>query len=177
MSDFAARFTDLILADEYNILAVKELDELWNKMKESRCVELLAFALMGNHFHIAVHALKDSGIATYLQRVQNAYTKYFNIKHDRTGHLFQGPYKVVHQPDDERLMMLTAYIHHNPNEVLDSRAEVEAFKWSSYQDYHNNNRWGELLKPEIVLEQFSNPAEYLEFVNDGNVKSTPSVDK
>ncbi|MBI4114925.1 MAG: transposase, partial [Candidatus Niyogibacteria bacterium] len=47
---------------------------------ENRYVELINFALMPNHFHLTVQELKENGIARYMQRVLNGYTKYFNTK-------------------------------------------------------------------------------------------------
>ena len=52
-----------------------------------------------------------------MQRILNAYTKYFNAKYKKTGHLFQGPFKAVHIERNEQLLHLSAYIHRNPREI------------------------------------------------------------
>src|SRR3989344_3485380 len=49
-------------------------------------VELLGFALMPNHFHLILGEKTEGGIARYMQKVLNAYTKYFNTRYDRSGH-------------------------------------------------------------------------------------------
>ena|SRR3990167_1706720 len=61
-----------------------------------RQVELAAFSLMSNHFHLVVKELVDGGVSKYLQKMLNAYTKYFNTKYKKSGHLFQGPFRAVH---------------------------------------------------------------------------------
>ncbi len=58
-------------------------------------IDILCFSLMPNHFHLAVRQLVDNGIAKFMQRVGNSYTKYFNIKHNRKGSLFMSRYKAV----------------------------------------------------------------------------------
>ena len=46
----------------------------------------------------------------------------------------------------------------------------DIFPWSSYQDYIGENRWGKLLKTEIILEQFKNEEEYKNFVQTSGAK-------
>ena len=86
-------------------------------MITSRYVELVSFAFIPNHFHLIVHEKKENGISQYMQRILNAYTKYFNAKYKKTGHLFQGPFKAVHTESNEQLLHLSAYIHRNPERL------------------------------------------------------------
>ncbi|OGZ28131.1 MAG: hypothetical protein A2835_00380 [Candidatus Niyogibacteria bacterium RIFCSPHIGHO2_01_FULL_45_28] len=135
-----------------------------------RFVELAAFSLMPNHYHLLVRAIEDDGIAKYMQRVLNSFTKYFNTKHKRSGHLFQGPYGAKHVENNKQLLHLSAYIHKNPTELHDwQNAEIK-YPWSSYQDLVVDNRWGSLLFSEIILNQFSNKGEYHNFVRNSGVK-------
>ncbi len=143
-----------------------------DKLIAARFVELNNFALMPNHFHLTVRNLTSDGLSKYMQRVLNAYTKYFNAKYGVSGHLFQGPFQIVAVKDDRQLLHLSAYIHKNPRELKDWRNKEDAYSWSSYQDYIGTNRWGNLLAREIVLGQFANPPEYREFV-----KTSPAKEK
>src|SRR5882672_5852181 len=60
------------------------------RMKESgKLVDVVAFCLMPNHFHLLLKQNQENGIATFVANVTNAYTKYFNTKYQRTGALFQ----------------------------------------------------------------------------------------
>lgn len=141
-----------------------------NDILKNRYVELINFCLMPNHFHITAREIKEGGISKYLQRLQNAYTKYLNIKHEKSGHLFQGSFRSIHIKDNEQLLHLSAYIHRNPREISGYRNKEEEYYWSSYQDYINENRWGEFLKREIILGQFTNQKEYQDFVKTSGTK-------
>ena len=142
-----------------------------SKITLNRSVELVNFSLMPNHFHLTIFEIGGKGIANYMQRVLNSYTKYFNTKYKRTGHLFQGPYQAVHIENNEQLLHLSTYIHKNPQEIkeIGYKGLINYF-WSSYQDYVVKNRWGNLLKPDIVLEQFENSDQYNHFVKTSLAK-------
>jgi len=137
---------------------------------KERFVELTAFALMPNHFHLIVKEAKEGGIGKYMQRVLNSYTKYFNTRYSVSGHLFEGPYKAVHIEDNEQLLHLSAYVHLNPKELSEWHKKEDHFPWSSYQDYIKENRWSKILKAEVILDQFKNRREYKDFIQTSGVK-------
>lgn len=137
---------------------------------ENRYVELVSFVLMPNHFHLIIKELKEGGISQYMQRIQTAFAKYFNTKYKKSGHLFQGPFKIVRIESNEQLLHLSAYIHRNPREIKQWKNREKDYFWSSYQDYIGKNRWGELLKNDIILEQFSNSKDYKKFVDTSGTK-------
>jgi len=137
----------------------------------NRYAELQCFVLMPNHFHLLVHEIKDGGISKYMQRVLNAYTKYFNIKYGVSGHLFQGSYKAVHINNNEQLLYLSTYIHRNPRELTNWKNKEHLYPWSSYQDYIGNNRWGKLLEQDLIRKQFKSTKEYQKF-NDTSMAKT-----
>lgn len=136
---------------------------------KNRAVELVTFTLMPNHFHLSLVGRKERGISEYMRRIQDAYTKYYNTKYKRTGHLFQGPYKAVHIKNNNQLLHLASYIHKNARELSGWENKEHLYPWSSYQDYLQN-RWGELLKPEIILEQFNTSEDYKKFVKTSSAK-------
>lgn len=145
---------------------IKEMD----KFIKDRKVNLVGFTLMPNHFHITTEEVKDNGISDYMQRVQNAYTKYFNTKYHKTGHLFQGPFKAVHINDNRQLLHLSAYIHRNPRELKNWKNKEHQYEWSSYQDYLGTNRWGQLLLSDVITGQFSKSAKYRDFIKKSSTK-------
>ena len=146
-----------------------EEDTVEEIVKE-RYVELVNFAIMPNHFHLTVCELKKGGIAQYMQRILCGYTKYFNTKYQKSGHLFQGPYKAVHIQNNRQLLYLSTYIHRNPREILEWKNREHLYPWSSCQDYTDKNRWGKLLVPELVLNQFSSKGEYSDFLKSSPAK-------
>lgn len=125
------------------------------KITGDRQVELISFCFMPNHFHICLRQIKDGGLSKYMQRLQNAYTKYINTKNDRSGHLFQGPYKAVLIENNTQLLHLSAYIHKNPKEIGFSNKNLSDYFWSSYSDYVVENRWGDFLARNVIIEQFN----------------------
>lgn len=145
-------------------------DKIVENIIENRGIELVNFTLMPNHFHLTVREIKKGGTSRYMQKILNAYTKYFNAKYKNSGHLFQGPFRIVHIKDDKQLLYLSAYIHRNPREIKEWTNKEYLFPYSSYQDYINKNRWGELLKTNIVTEQFSSAEKYESFVETSGAK-------
>lgn len=154
----------------------------WDNDKENiaeqKTVTLVAFALMPNHFHLILREDKENGVATYMQRVQNSYTKYFNIKNETSGHLFQGPYRLTHIKDNEQLLYTSAYIHRNCRELKAWEDQELKYPWSSYTDYFQRNRWHNLLDRKIILDQFASGTDYHQWVKTSGAKdpSTLGVD-
>jgi len=132
------------------------LPELEKEILKNRTVELISFCLMPNHFHLQVLEKTEGGIAKYMQRILTAYTKYFNVRHQKSGHLLQGSYKSVLMENDLQLMHTSAYIHKNPNELTQWKGKYEEFPWSSLQDYLFKNRFGKLLSTDIILGRYKN---------------------
>ena len=137
---------------------------------KKRTVELVAFCIMPNHFHLFVKEVDEGGIAAYMQRVLTAYSKYYNTKYTKSGHVFQGPYRAVHIGDNRQLLHLSAYIHRNPREISKWFRKEEQYPWSSYQDFIGNNRWDDLLVQDIILGQFKNKEKYQHFVKTSPAK-------
>ena len=144
--------------------------EVVSNIISARYVALEAFAFMTNHVHLVVCEKEEQGISRYMQRILNAYAKYFNTKYETVGHLFQGPYRAVHIEDNDQLLYLSTYVHRNPRELLGVAGKEHVYEWSSYQDYLGQNRFGSLLDPSLVLDQFGSPEEYRIFVNSSIAK-------
>ncbi len=147
-------------------------EEIQKTIISRRTVVLVAFCLMPNHFHLIVQELESGGISKYLQRVLNAYSKYANKKYPEkhVGHVFQGPFKGVRQKTDEQLLYLSAYVHRNPKGITKWAEREKEYPWSSFQDFIDLNRWGDLLLRPVVLEQFKNSKEYEHFVDTSTAK-------
>ena len=125
---------------------------------------------MPNHFHFILKETQEGGISKFMQRLADAYTKYFNLRHNRSGHLFGGRFQSVHVDRNEYLNYLSAYIHLNPRELAKWRGKEIEYPWSSFQDFVKENRWGQFLSNPIILEQFENGDEYRNFVEDTPIR-------
>ncbi len=144
--------------------------ETQQKIIKGRFVELTSFCLMPNHFHLMIKEIEENGIAKYMQRVLNSYTKYYNTKYSKSGHLFQGPYKAVHVENNNQLLHLSAYVHRNPRELKDWLKKENLYPWSSYQDLVKKNRFKKLLVTDIINGQFENKKEYEKFIKTSPAK-------
>jgi putative transposase len=78
-----------------------------------KLVEINAYSLLPNHFHLIVEQLVDGGISEFMKRLSGGYTNYFNEKYDRSGSLFQGKFKRVHISSDEQFNYLFSYVNEN----------------------------------------------------------------
>lgn len=149
------------------------LPELKTDILKERTVELLSFCLMPNHFHLLLKEISEGGISKYMQRVTTAYTKYFNARHQKSGHLLQSSYKCVHIEDDLQLMHVSAYIHKNAIELTGWREKYMDYPWSSLKDYVSKNRFSDLLSTDLILEHYdkiNRNSEYMEFVKTSLAK-------
>ncbi len=151
------------------------LPELEEEILKNRTVELVSFCLMPNHFHLQVLEKTEGGISKYMQRVLTAYTKYFNVRHQKSGHLLQGSYKSVLMKDDLQLIHTSAYIHKNPIELAGWKEKYNEYPWSSLQDYIFLNRFGKLLSTGIVLDRYDNDKKVMSYRNF--IKTSPAKDK
>ncbi|MDR1187895.1 MAG: transposase [Bifidobacteriaceae bacterium] len=92
-------------------------------------MSVLVYALMPNHVHLLLGD-KDSQISAFFQRLNSCYAKWFNWRHDRVGHLFQGRFKAFPVNDDAYLAAVIRYIHRNPVKAGLAHAAGD-YPWSS----------------------------------------------
>ena len=145
-------------------LRVKVLQNVYTESQ--KLVEIICYCLMPNHFHFLLKQKKDGGISTFISNFTNSYTKYFNTKNERVGHLFQGQFKAVHIGFNEQLIHVSRYIHLNPvSSFLIKPDQLENYYWSSYPEYIGASNKVTCDK-ESVLEQFSTKEKYKQCVLD-----------
>ena len=76
----------------------------------------LGHCLMDNHIHLLIE-LSEPNLSEGMHRLQLRYTRRFNHRHEKTGHLFGGRYKSVRVTTDRQLLAVTAYVLANPVEA------------------------------------------------------------
>ena len=156
------RFVRLVKQREFNA-------EIFKEIAGKKYTELNGFCLMPNHFHLMLHEIAEGGISKFMQRSLNSYTKYFNAKYDRSGHLFSGRVQSSHINRDEYLRYLSAYIHLNPNEIKKWAGRAIEYPWSSFRDCVIENRWAGFLRPEIYIDQVGGMKEYSDFIKETSI--------
>ena len=105
-------------------------------------VKVYAYVLMENHFHLVVMT-SEANLSGFMQRFNTTYTVYYNRRHERSGHLYQGRYKAILIEEDSYLLQLSRYVHLNPvrtrqfsrRDIKDKLQIIRTYPWSSYCGY------------------------------------------
>jgi putative transposase len=135
-----------------------ESDNPFQKQKSlAGKIELLAYCLMSNHFHLLVKQNEIRGITKLMNRIGTNYGMYFNKRYQRVGSLFQGVYKAVLVEKDEQLLHVSRYIHLNPAKEGFLVEKLSSYGYSSYGDYlgKRETKW---VKKEQILSFFNQKA-------------------
>jgi putative transposase len=129
-----------------------------------------AFCLMDNHYHIVVETA-EANLSKGMRQLNGVYTQYFNKRHDRVGHVFQGRYKGVLVEQDAYLLELARYVVLNPIRAMMTE-EIGTWKWSSYKSMIGEVAAPSWLEIDWILGQFSKQrkravGKYADFVRAG----------
>lgn len=135
--------------------------ETLGKMSERFEVEIYAYVLMDNHYHLILKTNKPN-ISRSMQWFGTTYTRQYNIKHKRSGHLFQGRFKNFLIENDEYLLHLSCYIHRNPLRAGIVRRLVD-YPWSSYPVYAYGKRSPEWLLAKPILSLLDTKNKHLAY--------------
>jgi len=145
-------------------------------------VQLLAFCLLPNHFHLLVKQSSANGMTRLMQALSTTYVMYFNRRYDRVGPLFQDRYKAVFVGEgdmgDRYLLHLSRYIHMNPYKELTGPGLV-SWPYSSLPYYLGRKR-ASWIRLSPVLDYFGGStreqvAYYKRFVADAGSDPEPSI--
>ncbi len=131
----------------------------------TRRVHLIAHCLMPNHFHLLLKGARYDGITLFLSDISNSHTRYFNIKNERVGRLFQGPFKSKEISDEGSLLQVSRYLHINPLPAGLAK-NPEDYPYSSYKTWIGQGK-SSLLSLGLIsgwLKKFGGPEKYKKFV-------------
>lgn len=145
--------------------------------KKERLVNIVAFALVENHFHLLLQELIQGGIARFMQRLGIGMAKRFNERHKEKGSLFQGGYRGKLVEEDDYFRYVSVYIQvknafdMHPKGYRWARGHFnEAYEWASTYPYASlGDHIGKLNRPIVETEFLSSiytPDEYREFARD-----------
>lgn len=143
-------------------------------------VDIGAYCLMPNHFHMLLREKVQSGISLFMQKFSTAYSMYFNIKYERSGGLFEGPFRAKHADSDNYLKYLFSYIHLNPVKIIDpewkenginhrekAKQYLAGYLYSSYLDYMGTEREeNKILNKEAFPQYFENIKEFGQSIDE-----------
>lgn len=133
----------------------------------NKLVDIMAFVLMPNHYHILVQQKIDGGLSTFMQRLGTGYTLFFNEKYRRDGVLFQGKYKYKALETEAHFLYIPHYIHLNPlGSVIEAGPtcfnELLKYKWSSLPNYVGGRSFPSVITTDLILDAFGGTAAYQE---------------
>lgn len=165
---------DIFLDDSDRYRFLEELSETVERFD----LICYAYCLMSNHYHLMVQT-PQGNLSEALHRLNSLYASYFNWKHEKAGHLFQGRFHAILVQRERYLLELCRYIVLNP---VRARMVMNAsdYRWSSYNDTCN------LLSETVInkaalLSHFGEDRQtamnrYMEFIAEGSGINSPLMD-
>ncbi len=124
--------------------------ELLEKTVGKFQIEIHAYMLMKNHYHLLVKTTEEGNLSRAIQWLGVSYSVWYNRRHRRTGHLFQGRFKSFLVEDDRYFTAMCYYIHGNPVRVGASET-AEEFSWSSALAYTAKAKEPSWLTTSLIL--------------------------
>lgn len=166
---------DNVLANNYYFIKNQSFDiGRQNIRKRKLLVNIHAFCLMDNHYHLLLSPIVDKGISLFMKKLNMGYAKYFNEKYDRVGALFQGKYKSIQVTTDAHFLYIPFYIHLNPldlkfpewrtRSIINVRSAtkfLEEYRWSSHLDYLGRRNFPSVTGREFLLDFFGGEKGYV----------------
>ena len=149
-------------------------NEIYNFDRGEQSVDIGAYCLMPNHFHILLTQTNSGDVSKFMHKLTTGYSMYYNNKYERTGALFEGKFKSEHANNDRYLKYLFSYIHLNPVKLIDANWKevgikdkgktikfLEQFIYSSFQDYLGVKRQQKvILTTREFPNYFSKPDQF-----------------
>ncbi|OGL65606.1 hypothetical protein A3B21_03010 [Candidatus Uhrbacteria bacterium RIFCSPLOWO2_01_FULL_47_24] len=180
-NDYLRFYKSLFLFNDANYFAMsgKNVESVQGLALSNRqpLVNIASFCLMPNHYHFLLEQICDNGITSFMHSLSTSYTQYFNLKNDRTGRLFEGPFKAVLVKRDAQLEHLPRYIHLNPLDLTDvnwregkgedwAKAEklLEEYPWSSHNVYLGKPQQLPVVEKSVIGQIFNTPEKYKIFL-------------
>ena len=152
---------------ERGLTPLREKLENQRKNASKPIVELMAFTLMPNHFHLIIREIIDRGISRFMQKI-GGYTGYFNKQYNRIGNLFGSTYKCIEIKSNAQLFAVFNYVHTNAVELIEplwKKQQVKnpdkannflknKYKWSSYRDCIGIPTFPNVVNKDFILDFF-----------------------
>lgn len=137
-------------------------------------VEIHAFCLMPNHFHLLVH-LPHAGLSEFMRRLGSQYTRHVNDRRRTDGALFRGRFRSILIDDALYRSVVGRYIHRNPI-ALGIEDGPSLYRWSSLCHYINAAEAPTWLRTDVLLAAHTSLSTFCDFtLGSPHVAPTPSI--
>ncbi len=122
-------------------------------------VEVIAYCLMGTHFHLLLYQENTEAISGYMRSVGTSYSMHYNKKYKSKGHVFQASFRASHISSEPYLAHITRYIHLNPRNYA-------TWRWSSYRQYIGPQECDWVHPERVGIESGKEQKRYAKFVSE-----------
>jgi len=120
--------------------------------------KVFGYCIMSNHIHLIIKE-GEAGISQLMKRLGASYAYWYNLKYQRTGHVFQDRFKSENVEDDRYLLTVVRYIHLNPVKAAIVN-KPEEYIWSSCRAYYGCPEYLlDLTQVSLVLDLFASQKE------------------
>lgn len=126
-------------------------------------VKIVAYCLMPTHFHFILTQHEEEGIKIFIHRLTTSYSRYFNLKYNQKGPVFENRFKAVRIETQEQLIHLSRYVHLNPTTSFLVK-DPGQYNYSSYKIYLNEEE-SDFVDLSKVMSEFT-VENYKRFVLD-----------
>lgn len=99
-----------IFIDEDDYAKFSSLIERYEKGR----IRMVVGSEVVNHFHFLLYQVSDFGVEKFMFDLQRVYSRYFNERHGRKGHLYKGRFYAEKIKDEDHFYNVMAYILANP---------------------------------------------------------------
>ena len=128
--------------------------------KREKLVRILAYCVLGNHYHLLIEEIKEGGITQFMHKLGLGYASYFNNKYERVGSLYRDKFKSIPVDDELYLQYLLVYINvlnplgvKNPNwkeegikDIESTLEDLKYYLWSTHHEYAG-------LRNSLIIEK------------------------
>jgi len=135
--------------------------ETISKMSERFKMDIFAYVLMSNHYHLLVRT-NHANLKKAMQWFGTTYTRRFNNRNSKSGHLFQGRYKSVLVQNNAYITQLSCYIHRNPLRAGIVSRLID-YKWSSYPIYAYAKKGPDWLSTQVIWSYFKGSNKHKQY--------------
>ncbi|MDP3301993.1 MAG: transposase [Sulfuricurvum sp.] len=135
--------------------------DLLHKVSKDYEIIVHAFCLMTNHYHLLIETKKNN-LSKAIQYLNDKYTKFFNKKYTRSGHLWQGRYKSYALYDDTHFWIVAKYIEQNPIKA-NMVKQIDVYKYQSFFQWKYKHKYLQLLNGSMIFEMMYD--EYADYIS------------